>query len=365
MLEEDATVMIALDPDFPVDDVRAIAERLGESETLVPGFIPAEAGLMCFEALAYAAFIERTPTVILPDRNLVSRMARAARDGVARPLDGPTQAAVDLMALAQALNFNIEPAIAFHELAHRDGNAIANEELRWFRAADHGQARAWIDLALERTDRLTAIKPGPPTDFDLAAPLHRYRCNSAVTLRVAALELDEALAPLARVAALLDWMVSDFMVAGPAAIFAAMFLSPRASRAGMIKQLKSPDRARALAGVRNAAWDITHLSDFVRRAKSTPYDEQHFIFATADQALAQLGQMLFIDAEHLEGFENQLAAAVEPWWHKDAAAVAKLIADAIAVAEDRPPPEAPAGVDDYVGYQIGIGERAVSDWAPS
>lgn len=365
MLEEDATVMIALDPEFPAEDVRVIADRLGASGILVPGFIPPEVGLTAFEALAYAAYVERTPTMILPDRNLVSRMARAARDGVARPTDRPMQAAIDLMALAQAFNYDIEPAIAFHELAHRDGNDVANEELRWFRAADHGQAKAWIDLAIGGTDRLAKIEPGPSTDFDLAAPIHRYRCNHAVALRVAALKLDATVRPAARAVSLLEWMASDFIVAGPAAIFAAMYLSPRASRAGMLKQLKSQDRARALAGVRNAAWDITHLSDFVRRAKGVDYEEQRFIFATADRALAQLGHLLFVDAEHLDGFEAELAALIEPWWHKDAGTVANAVADTIATVANRPPPEAPPGIDDYVGYLIEQGERAVTGWAPS
>ncbi|MDP9412890.1 MAG: hypothetical protein M3Q08_02110 [Pseudomonadota bacterium] len=359
MLEDDATVMIALDPDFPIEDVRTIASRLSVSGCMVAGFIPPAVGLLAFEALAYAAFVERTTTVILPDRNIVSRMARAARDGIAHPADGPTQAAIDLMALAQAMNFDIEPSIAFHELAHRDGNPIANEELRWFRAADEGQARAWIDLALRRANRLDSIKAGPPTTFDLAAPVHRYRCNYAVALRLAALELDTERTPLERAKSLLEWMVSDFIVAGPAAIFAAMFLSPRASRAGMLKQLKSSDRTRALAGVRNAAWDITHLSDFVQRAKVTDYAEKRFVFATADQALAQLGHLLFMDAELLDGFEQQLAAAIVPWWGKDAAAVAKFIADAIAAAEERWTPVAPPGIDDYIGYEIALGEHVV------
>jgi hypothetical protein len=363
MLEENATVMIALDPEFPFDDVEAIGARLGDSQALVPGFIPPSAGITSLEALLYAEHVERTTTIILPDRNIVSRMARAARDGVVRPVDGPTQIAIDVMALSQAMNFDIEPLIAFHELAHRDGNASANEELRWFRAADHGQAKAWIQLALDRSDRLATIEPGPPTDLDLAEPIHRWRCNYAVALHVATLELDTQ-TPIERAAALLDWMVTDFIVAGPAAVFAAMFLSPRASRAGMLKRLKSPDRNRAIAGVRNAAWDITHLSDFVRRAKSTDYTDKRFIFATADRTLAQLASLLFVDAEHLEGFEQQLAVAIEPWWSSDAAAVARFISNAIAAAERRPPPKSLPGIKDFVGHMILVGEHRVAGWRP-
>lgn len=365
MLEEDATVMIALAPDFPVEDVRSIAHRISTSSTLIPGFIPPDIGFLTLEALVYAAYIDRTSTVILPDRNIVSRMARAAREGVAHPVDGPTQAAIDVMALAQAMDFDIEPSIAFHELAQCDGNLAANEELRWFRAADHGQAFAWIDLALGRSNRITTIELGPPTTDDLAAPIHRYRCNYAAALQVAALELDNSRSPLERAESLLEWMVSDFIVAGPAAIFAAMFLSPRASRAGMIKQLKSPDRTRALAGIRNAAWDITHLSDFVRRAKTADYEKQRYIFATADQALAQLAQLLFVDADSLDGFEQQLATAIMPWWGRDAAKVANFIAKAIARAEGRSRPQEPPEINDYVGYQIELGERAVIAMQPA
>jgi hypothetical protein len=359
MLEEDATIMIALDPDFPAEDVQAIAHRISASGTLIPGFIPPDIGFLAFEALVYATYVDRAATVILPDLNIVSRMARVARDGIVDPIDGPTQTAIDVMALAQAMDFDIEPSIAFHELAYCDGNHIANEKLRWFRAADHGQANAWIDLALGRSSRITTIQLGPPTTDDLAAPIHRYRCNYAAALQVAVLELDSTRSPLARAKSLLEWMVSDFIVAGPAAIFAAMFLSPRASRAGMIKQLKSPNRARALAGIRNAAWDITHLSDFVRRSKTADYEKQRFIFATADQALAQLAQLLFIDAECLDEFERQLALAIVPWWGKDAPTIAKFIAEAIAHAEERLPPQGPPGVDDYVGHQIELGESAV------
>lgn len=359
MLEEDATVMIALDPNFPVEDVREIAQRISTAGTLIPGFIPPDIGFLAFNALIYNAYIDRAATVILPDRNIVSRIARIAKEGVSHAIDRPTRAAIDVMALAQAMNFHIEPSIAFHELAYCDGNLIANEELRWFRAADHDQAHAWIDLALGRSNRIATIKLGPQTVDDLAAPIHRFRCNYAVALQVAMLELDNKKSPLARAESLLEWMISDFIVAGPAAIFAAMYLSPRASKAGMIKQLRSPDRDRAVVGIRNAAWDITHLSDFVHRSYTTNYEKKRFIFATADQALAQLAQLLFIDAECLDEFEQKLSKAIVPWWGEDAVAVGKFIASAITLGEKRLSPQGPPDVDDYVGYRIELAERAI------
>lgn len=153
-------------------------------------------------------------------------------------------------------------------------------------------------------------------------------------------------------AALVDWMVSDFVVAGPAALFATMYLSPRASRAGMLKHLKSPDRARALAGVCNAAWDITHLSDFVLRATSSDAAGRRFLLATADQVLAKIGRMLIDSSEHLDEFEQKLAVDIEPWWASEAPAIARLVCRAVATARSRPPPIA-AG--DYVDDCISVG----------
>lgn len=109
MIEEAAVMMKALDPAFPVDEVRAIAKWLGEADALVPGFIPSAAGLTAFNALVPAAYGERVPTWILSYRNIVSRMAR--RTGWCRPPpDAVTQTAIEVMALAQAMNFEIEPA---------------------------------------------------------------------------------------------------------------------------------------------------------------------------------------------------------------------------------------------------------------
>ena len=121
--------MVTLGGDFPLDDVEAIGARLAASGALVPGYEPPAAGLLHLGGLFYARDVDGMGLMLLPDRNLVSRMARIAKDGARRPGAPPDVLAADLMAFAQAMNIDIEPAIAFHELAHRDGNAVALEEL--------------------------------------------------------------------------------------------------------------------------------------------------------------------------------------------------------------------------------------------
>lgn len=361
MLEDDATVLFRLDPRFPFDDVEAIGARLMASGALTPGFVPPAVGLLTVQAMLYADRIERLPTVLLPDRNVVTRMARIARDGSVGRGDKPTLLALDLMAFCQAMNINIEPGLAFHELAQVMGDEVANEELRWFRVADTGErATYWIDLAVGRSDRLPSLAPDAPEDLPLSLPPHRWRCNYAAMLMATALELDGTLSPVERFGRLLDWMMKEFILAGPAAMFCTKFLSPRAPRAGLVKGLRSPDRNRALAGVRNAAWDVTYLSELTKRAQPGRYATARCIFASADRALAELAPLLLIDVEDASDYRRELSKRLEPWWDGDADRIAGMLVDAITAVEGRDAPVAPPGVDDYVGLKIAAGERRVA-----
>lgn len=204
-------VAISLDPRFPYSEVECIGKSLEASGSLVAGYHPPAVGLLAVRALLYAQHVDRLSIRILPDRNLVSRMARVAQHGVRWPLDEPTRLAVRVMAFAQAMDIQIEPTIAFHELAQRDGNECAHEELRWFRAADQAQAGSWIEIAMHRADRLPVAVLAEKGNEDLARPLSRWRRNYIVALKIAELEL-AAIPPLEKVRKLLDWMVNEFIV---------------------------------------------------------------------------------------------------------------------------------------------------------
>lgn len=360
-MDDGDLIIIRLDPDFPLEDVEAIGVRLMASGALVPGYVPPDAGLLSIAAFRFNQDICQTETRLLPDRNLVSRMARLARDGAQQPLTGPAAVAADLMAYAQAMNLLIEPSIAFHELAHRDGNAVALEELSWFRAADHGQAMAWIDLAQGRIDRLPLAAPKPEAERDLAYPLNRWRRNYVVALKIAELELASS-TPVERALNLFRWMAEDFFMAGPAAIFATMYFAPLAARRRLIKQLRSADRERAIAGIRNAAWDITHLSNLVAERKRSEKENIFFIFATADRGLAEIAPVLMIDADE-EDYAAELARSLSAWWPAaDALHLAETLFDHVRRARSRGP-RAPAFSSDPLQRLIDSGEARVRAWA--
>lgn len=347
-------------PGFPADDVNAIGEALLAAGVLIPGYIPPPVGLLNIDALDYGRHALGQSTIVLADRNLVSEVAKIARRGGLDRADPNGLIAARLMAFCQAMEIMIEPSIAYHELAAGNGNGAAHAELGWFRSADFGQAQAWIDLALGRTTRLTSIPAPQPDVQDLAFPLKRWRRNYAVALKIAELEL-AALTPGQRHLDLLGWMVEDFLFAGPAAIFAAMYFSPQAPRKGMFKSLRSVDRDRALAGVRNAAWDITALSDFVWKIAQGDAAGRRYMLATSDKALAAAAPLVLLGPVANED-QPSLAEALRAWWSgAEADRVAASMFDQIGVVEGRELPSRPA---DYVDACIQAGEDRLRDWTP-
>lgn len=313
-LEPDATVMIRLDPSFPVSDVQEIGLRLMASGSIVPGYIPAPVGVFDIRAVI-SSEMDGYETVMLPDRNVASRMARVAREGA--PGDDPiARIAIDLMAYAQSMNIDIDPGLAFHELAHRDGNEAAWDELRWFRAADVGNAHAWIDLALGRRRRIDLERPAKFERPNLAQPIERWRRNYIVAMKIAELSRSD-LRPVDRLLSLLDWMIDDFILAGPAFVYAARYFATRNARGKMIKSLLSSDREKAILGIRNAAWDITYLSEFIKAAKRDEADRR-YILATCDKALADVGALLIMGPERDENCPSLEEGLQSYWSSRDA-----------------------------------------------
>lgn len=349
--------------DFPADDIINIADDLMADGGIVAGYIPPERGTLDLFVMEYSKSIGET-TVIIPDRNLISRMAIIAEGRARYPLDKPSQFAADLMAYCQCMNLNFEPEIAFRELAHKVGNREAHRELSWFRASDDAQALAWVNISRGRAETLGLLHPAVSTSHDLAAPLARWERNYIVALKIAELELSKR-KPIERVQALLDWMLADFFLAGPAAIFASMYFSPNAAKKRLMKSLRSADREKAIYGVRNAAWDMTYLSEFARRIKEEADGPARFIFATGDRGLAKIAKLILVDAESVELVE-QLTRQMSAWWSEsEARMLAERFADAIFIASSRPPPTGPEGVENPIAEFIQVGERAMRSWRAS
>lgn len=361
MTEAVTHYVVQFEEGFPRAEVEALGAELMAAGILAPGFIPPPAGLLRLEAIVYAKDEQGYDTVVLPDRNLVSRMARVARDGHAELRDKTTRSAVALMAYCQALQVLIEPSIAFHELGFVSGNSIARKELAWFRAADRGAMLDWVALAAGQKDRVALGDPANLSDLDFEKPLMRWRRNYVVALKAAQLELTPATAPIERAMALLEWMDKDFLLAGPAALFVSMYYGPKAARAGLFKQLRSPDRQAAIDGARNAAWDMTHLSDFVVRVTKAEEQRRRYIFASGDLSLVRVASRLFLGPGPVDGLPS-LEQGLQEWWpNQDAQRLAEAVFARFDLErfKDRPLPNPPT---ESVDSLIASGEAFVRAW---
>ena len=287
-------LFVEFDPSFPLADIQKIVDRLAFGG-IFASHVSFRRDPRAFQNLIHLILVDGFEVIALPDRNLSSRMADVARNGVSSNRDVPTQLAADFMALCQCLNITIEPSISFHEFASTEGNQAAIDELGWFRAADHDQAPAWVDLAMGRANLIEVQEMQSVAEVNLVRNLDRWRANYAVALEIAEVELSGGKS-LNKFMSVLDWMSEEFFLAGPALMFAAMYFGPQSRRSGMLKKLRSENRVMALNGIRNAAWDITHLSDFVERI-GRQETKKAYLFGTADKALSSIAEMLITDSE--------------------------------------------------------------------
>jgi hypothetical protein len=310
-------------------------------------------------------WINGVKTILLPDRNIVSRLAQAAKG---EPLDDHRRRAAAVLAFAQCLDILIEPAISFHELAPKQGNDAAHGELAWFRVADNGSAYHWIAAALRQVDQIPSIgTPLPIVPLDLAKPLSRWRRNYVVALKIGELELSDS-SPMERILSLFQWMYQDFILAGPAAMLACVYFARNSpGRRGLLKNLRVHNREKAIEGAQNAAWDVTHLSDFVRRVNAEPHDPpQRFILATFDAGLRAIARLAVdINANETDASNlDCLALALQQWWPvSDARRIAETWFDYIGRTRDPDWWRQYENRSDYVGELIARGEAALRNWS--
>ncbi len=307
---------VVLSPGYPYQQLLVLAPILEAAEVFTPGYGPPEVGLCHPDGFLYERHFEHRATILLPDRNITSRFAQIAKGATAT---NDLRLVAAMKAFCHFLDILVEPSIAFHELAHKQGNDIANEELAWFRIGDNGDAFAWFDYAIGKIDRIPRSAEQPQSGtHDLALPLRRWRRNYIVALKIAELEL-KPMSNLQRMLTLLEWMHRDFIVAGPAAMLACIYFAPNSPpRKGLLKQLKSLDRQRALDGIKNAAWDITHLSDFIKKVNEAEDGEKRYLFASTDKTLHKMARFLFdFGADHLH--VDPMVEGFSAWWPRNQA----------------------------------------------
>ena len=319
--DENLEVAIQLPSGFPVDDIEQICALLVEADPFVPAFEPNGFGLYSLAGQVWSLQFEEIETVMLPDRNIASRMAQIARG---EAIGKNAQIVAAITAFAHFFDIMMEPSIAFHELAPREGNESALEELSWFRAADHGDKYDWLEIAAGRRDRLSQPgEPRAPESHDLAKTLRDWSTNYGAVLKLAEIELNHPGTPFEKIMVLLDWLHRDYFFAGQVATMACIFFGPiNAPKAGLMKGLRSTDRERAIAGAKNAAWDALYLSALNAMVNKAAGGPKRYIYASLDRRARQIARMAMSfggDGPH----RDVMFGILSEWWpDQEAAAIA-------------------------------------------
>jgi hypothetical protein len=89
--------------------------------------------------------------------------------------------------------------------------------------------------------------------------------------------------------------LSDFIFGAPGALLAMLYFALNSPpKKGGFKNRNSRDREVALAGIRNAAWDLTQLSDLTAKVNAqADRGMKRYIFATFDAHLLRQAKLIF------------------------------------------------------------------------
>jgi hypothetical protein len=144
------------------------------------------------------------------------------------------------------------------------------------------------------------------------------------------------------------------------ALLACLYFAPQSPpRRGLLKQLKSTDRERAIAGARNAAWDITYLSDFGRRINEAAGGPVRYLLASMDKSVHLLAQALL--AYGVNGLQpDAMARGLGRWWPRlETGAITARMGELFALAAASTAAPRKARPSDYVGDANANGEHAL------
>ncbi len=227
------------------------------------------------------------------NRNLVSSLTGAARDGVVSTDDG--RQAIILLDFLRLSEVQLEPGISLAEYADTHHSAEPVDELDLLRKIDDIPNDNLHDLALGRTDKvliadsayhgLTRLR----SEIGKAEDIHQWNLHYGYTLKMYLLH-HKKLSKLDFVKEYQLWMWKDYAFGGVAFSFAATFASEKFGR--MIKGINSLNRDKLINGLRNAAWDMTIVHYWcdcvVHRQDGDPF----CVFCSADRGLKSVARQI-------------------------------------------------------------------------
>jgi hypothetical protein len=316
-----------MNPEYNIDDIAPLQELVRQNELFVLG--PSNVrDVYDLTNYIFASNAFKRDLRALVDNNLLTRAIELA-SGAEVPNDPSKRRPYLLSAATMAFliigEFLIEPSLAIYEKASILGNEEAKKQLFLFRVADHIHPQQWLNLALQRIDRISeteikyasdmVIKTQPEIEEEnFEKTLDIWKLNYYFVLKAADIwknsndELSSALN-------FIKWMETDSFLNAVASVFNLVFFSPK-RYSKMIKGINSESADKFKNGLKNAAWDLVYISHWGRNCKEAN-ENTLWLLCSNDLALRGVACNIFEDPKM---GENHLQHLLSYYWGAQKAA---------------------------------------------
>jgi hypothetical protein len=276
---------------LPPGDVAALENLLRESNCLIPSFVDADAYSVETYIVEYAW--KQTETTFLFDRNLYSQVVALAKGD--RATD-KARCAAAIMAFASCANAQIEPNLALYEGSASGARLAWKRDLEIFHRADNIHPANWAALALGYAEGFDRRIPGKRLRSERAKsfdPTMKLRFYGRVYPTVLKMAIISRLGgrPDKKIIELLDWMYHSWYFNAPATLLATQALSHDPPK-DVFKNIGSTDRKRALAGVKNAAWDLVYIIAWYEKIKTQKKANHLTVLCSNDRVFLKVAELL-------------------------------------------------------------------------
>jgi hypothetical protein len=241
---------------------------------------------------------------------------------------------------------------------------LAEPELRLFRLADNINPEIYAQLALGQIDCLPLdYVPAPPPSIptvNFSRPITNTQKFRIASLKIAALDLSD-LSNADKLRGFLRWSFDEFCILAVPTLAAIAHFSPH-RKSSILQSLRSPDRARALDGVRNSVWDMITIQQWAKHVAQQSKENRVWLLCSRDEALKRIAEILHCGEESME---QSLRRVFKEWWNsKQGDELANL---AISLQKDSGNPNRQANKANEGGYLSRLEDnlkRQVLAWMP-
>src|SRR3990172_6556150 len=306
-------------PPVNPDDISLIQKIMKDNDILVGAGIQQEA---IYNAADYLLFNEKHSGElrVLFDRNFLTRLVNIAKRKNINSTDPQYKLVSAAMAFFIFCEVIIEPNMAIYEYGFKKDHIQANDDLTYFRIADHIHPQKYADIALGRAISVekkelniarSYLKNFSKTKEDnFSKQLSKWELNYLFALKIAQLK-KSTLSPKQQIEAYFKWMEEEALFNAVASVFATIFLSPNPPEGKMIEGIGSSDNLKFLHGIQKAAWDMTYITYWgksIRMSQPTTT----WLLCSNDKAMKRIAKALFVPDEHNE--ELSLTNFVSEYW---------------------------------------------------